>query len=130
MQFMLMMNTPAGTGDYKINDWSPEDFKAHIDFMHRFNKELRSPESGRTGRGSPRPARRSSFAPERTVRRSPMALPGDRRSSSLATGSWTSTRRSVPTSSRPRRRLRRVPEAQPMNMPIEVRRVASAAPQV
>ena len=42
MRFMLMMNTPAGNGDYKINDWSPEDFKAHIAFMHQFNAEIRS----------------------------------------------------------------------------------------
>lgn len=40
MKFMLMMHTPAGTGDYQINDWSPEDFKAHITFMHQFNKKL------------------------------------------------------------------------------------------
>jgi hypothetical protein len=38
---MLMMNTPAGTGDYQINDWTPADFKAHIDFMHNFNAELK-----------------------------------------------------------------------------------------
>jgi hypothetical protein len=37
---MLMMHAPRGTGDYQINNWSPEDFKAHIAFMHRFNKEL------------------------------------------------------------------------------------------
>jgi hypothetical protein len=37
---MLMMHAPRGTGDYQINDWSPEEFKAHIAFMHRFNKEL------------------------------------------------------------------------------------------
>lgn len=37
---MLMMSVPKGTGDYRINDWSPEDFKAHIAFMHRFNKDL------------------------------------------------------------------------------------------
>jgi len=37
---MLMMNAPRGTGDYQINNWAPEDFKAHIAFMHRFNKEL------------------------------------------------------------------------------------------
>lgn len=42
MRFMLMMNAPAGNGDYKVNDWSPEDFKAHIAFMHEFNGELRS----------------------------------------------------------------------------------------
>ena len=40
MRFMLMMNAPRGTGDWGINDWSPEDFKAHMAFMHRFNKEL------------------------------------------------------------------------------------------
>ncbi|MDB4881729.1 MAG: hypothetical protein JWL95_495, partial [Gemmatimonadetes bacterium] len=27
-------------GDYQINNWSPEDFKAHIAFMHQYNKEL------------------------------------------------------------------------------------------
>lgn len=37
---MLMMNVPSGTGDYQINSWTPEDFKAHIDFMRRFNTEL------------------------------------------------------------------------------------------
>jgi hypothetical protein len=40
MRYILMMHAPRGTGDYKINSWSPEDFKAHIAFMHRFNKEL------------------------------------------------------------------------------------------
>ena len=40
MKYMLMMHAPRGTGDYQINNWSPEDFKAHIAFMHRFNKEL------------------------------------------------------------------------------------------
>ena len=41
MKFMLMMNVPnAKDNDYKINDWSPEDFKAHIDFMRRFNERL------------------------------------------------------------------------------------------
>ncbi|MDQ2890401.1 MAG: YciI family protein [Gemmatimonadota bacterium] len=41
MKYMLMMNTPSGTGDYKMNNWSPEDFKAHIAFMHGFNNELK-----------------------------------------------------------------------------------------
>ena len=26
-----MMNAPAGNGDYKVSDWSPEEFKAHIE---------------------------------------------------------------------------------------------------
>ena len=40
MRYMLMMHTPRGTGDYQVNNWSPEDFKAHIAFMHNLNKEL------------------------------------------------------------------------------------------
>ncbi|MDQ6829439.1 MAG: YciI family protein [Gemmatimonadota bacterium] len=44
MRYMLMMNTPRGTGDYSVNKWAPEDFNAHIAFMHQLNKELK--ESG------------------------------------------------------------------------------------
>ena len=40
MKYMMMMNTPAGTGDYQINNWSPDDFQAHMRFMHTFNKQL------------------------------------------------------------------------------------------
>lgn len=40
MKYMLMMHAPRGTGDYAINNWSPEDFKAHIGFMRQFNREL------------------------------------------------------------------------------------------
>ena len=40
MRFMLMMHAPRGTGDYGVSAWSPDDFKAHIAFMHRFNEEL------------------------------------------------------------------------------------------
>jgi hypothetical protein len=40
MKYMLMMHTPRGTGEYQVANWSPDDFKAHIAFMHGFNKEL------------------------------------------------------------------------------------------
>ena len=40
MKYMMMMNAPRGTGDYQINDWSPEDFKAHMAFMHDLNRKL------------------------------------------------------------------------------------------
>jgi hypothetical protein len=40
MKYMMMMNVPAGTGDYQINSWAPEDFQAHIAFMMRFHGEL------------------------------------------------------------------------------------------
>lgn len=41
MRYMLMMNVPAGSGEYQIGGWAPEDFKAHIAFMHRYNKDLK-----------------------------------------------------------------------------------------
>jgi hypothetical protein len=37
---MLMMHAPRGNGDYQINSWSPEDFKAHIAFMRDLNRDL------------------------------------------------------------------------------------------
>ena len=42
MKFMLMMNAPRGkgSGDWGVVNWSPQDFKAHIDFMKDFSKKL------------------------------------------------------------------------------------------
>jgi hypothetical protein len=40
MKFMLMMHAPRGNGDYQINHWKPEDFRAHIQFMRNLNKGL------------------------------------------------------------------------------------------
>jgi hypothetical protein len=41
MKYMLMMHAPKGKGDWEIFNWPPQDIKAHCDFMHRLNKELR-----------------------------------------------------------------------------------------
>ena len=40
MKFMLMMNSPKGTGDWNITRWAAEDFKAHIGFMIQLSKDL------------------------------------------------------------------------------------------
>ena len=40
MKFMLMMYAPRGTGDYQINAWKPEVFRAHIQFMRDLNTGL------------------------------------------------------------------------------------------
>jgi len=40
MRYMLMMHAPRGTGDWQVSNWVPEDLKAHIGFMHRFNQQL------------------------------------------------------------------------------------------
>jgi hypothetical protein len=37
---MLMMHAPRGTGEYQVSDWSPDDFKAHMEFMHVLNRKL------------------------------------------------------------------------------------------
>ena len=42
MKFMLMMHAPRGTGEYQVNAWSPDDFKAHIAFMQKLNRDLTS----------------------------------------------------------------------------------------
>ncbi len=38
MKYIMMMHVPRGSGDYQINNWSPEDFQNHIAFLHRYNK--------------------------------------------------------------------------------------------
>ena len=40
MRYILMMHVPRATGDYQIGSWSSDDFKAHIAFMHDFNRAL------------------------------------------------------------------------------------------
>jgi hypothetical protein len=42
MKFMLMMHAPRGSGDYQLNSWKPEEFRAHIQFMKDLNKDLRA----------------------------------------------------------------------------------------
>src|SRR5690348_12829829 len=41
MKFMLMMHAPRGNGDWGIQNWTPDDFKAHIGFMMKLNTELK-----------------------------------------------------------------------------------------
>jgi hypothetical protein len=41
MKFMLMMNAPYGNGDWGVVNWSPTDFKAMVDFMRKFSKDLK-----------------------------------------------------------------------------------------
>jgi len=42
MKFILMMHAPRGNGEYAINAWKPEDFRAHIQFMKDLNAGLRA----------------------------------------------------------------------------------------
>lgn len=38
MKYMLMMNVPGGP--YRITEWAPEDFEAHVDFMKDLADDL------------------------------------------------------------------------------------------
>ena len=109
MKYMLMMHAPrAGWTDAGIGTWPPEDIKAHIEFMMRFNKELT--EAGELvsaqGLAGPEEARivraGKDGAPE--VTDGPFRRP---RSFSPASGSSTARARSAPTRSPPGRRRRR-----------------------
>lgn len=40
MRFMLMLTLPAGSTEYPLHGWSPEDLKAHLDFLNDFNRDL------------------------------------------------------------------------------------------
>ena len=40
MKYMLHMNVKGGS--YQMEGWAPSDIKAMVDFMHRFNDQLRS----------------------------------------------------------------------------------------
>lgn len=40
MRYMLMMNAPSGGGDWAVTKWSHDDLKGHINFMHQLNSDL------------------------------------------------------------------------------------------
>jgi hypothetical protein len=42
MRFMLMMTGPAPKPGQGIEGWAREDIQAHMDFMNRFNAELKA----------------------------------------------------------------------------------------
>jgi hypothetical protein len=130
MRYMLMMNAPRGTGDWGINDWSPEDFKAHIAFMHRFNQELTDAGelAGAEGLSPPGEAKlvraRNDGAPAVTDGPFPEAK-------EFLAGYW------IVEVDRPERAYELAAKASaapgrggaPLNMPIEVRQVMSGPPK-
>lgn len=40
MKYMLMMHMPRGTGEWEIFSWPPEDFKAHMEYWDRLNRDI------------------------------------------------------------------------------------------
>ena len=126
MKFMMMMHAPKGAGRYEINDWSPEDFKAHMAFMHRFNRELTAAGEmvGAEGLAMPADAKLVRAGADGTpVTDGPFA-----ESKEFLAGYWIvevdSAERAYELAARAS--AAPGPRGVPLNMPIEVRQVMSA----
>jgi hypothetical protein len=129
MKFMLMMNAPGGKGDWSVANWSPDDLKAHINFMKRFATDLGAAGElvGAEGLAAPGQARlvraTKSGAPEVTDGPFPEAK-------EFLAGYWIvdveSPQRAYEIAARAS--AAPGPGGVPMNMPIEVREVMSAPP--
>ncbi len=129
MKYMLMMNAKAAKGDWAISDWSADDFKAHIGFMKRFNKELRDAGElvAAEGLATPGQARivraRKDGSPEVTDGPFPEAK-------EFLAGYWIVDCESPERAYKIAARASAAPGpgGAPLNMPIEVREVMSAPP--
>jgi hypothetical protein len=121
MKFMLMMNAPRGTGDYSVTGWSPDDLKAHMTFMKRFNEELREQGAwvGAEGLAPPGQAR--------------LVRAGKGNTPEVTDGPFAETKEFLETPQQAYAIAARAsaapgPGGKPLNMPIEVREVMSAPP--
>jgi hypothetical protein len=130
MKFMLMMHAPkAGWTTAGIGTWPPEDIKAHINFMLRFNKELKDAGElvGAEGLAGPEQARivraTKSGAPEVTDGPFPEAK-------EFLAGYWIVDVESPKRAHEIAARVSAAPGkgGVPLNMPIEIREVMSAPP--
>lgn len=129
MKYMLMMNAPRGNGDWAVVNWPREDFKAHIDFMKRFGKELHEAGElvGAEGLASPEQAKvvraSKTGSPEVTDGPFPEAK-------EFLAGYWIvdveNAQRAYEIAARAS--AAPGPGGKPLNMPIEVREVMSAPP--
>jgi hypothetical protein len=130
VKYMLMMHAPrTGWDTAGIGTWPPEDIKAHIGFMLRFNKELRETGElvGAEGLAGPEQARvvraKKNGAPD--VTDGPFA-----EAKEFLAGYWIVDVESPEEAYAIAARASAAPGkgGAPMNMPIEVRQVMSAPP--
>jgi hypothetical protein len=130
VKYMLMMHAPrTGWATAGIGTWPPEDIKAHIGFMLRFNKDLKESGElvGAEGLAGPEAARvvRAGAGGGPEVTDGPFA-----EAKEFLAGYWIVD---VDTTARAYEIAARASAAPgksgvPLNMPIEVREVMSAPP--
>src|SRR5262245_6136093 len=129
MKFMLMMNAPRGTGDWGTANWSPDDLKAMVRFMKRFNEELKNSGELVSAEGLAPPGRallvRAGKGSGPEVTDGPFA-----EAKEFLAGYWIvdceSPKRAYEIAARASSAPG--PGGAPLNMPIEVREVMSAPP--
>jgi hypothetical protein len=130
MKYMLMMHAPkVGWKTAGIGTWPPQDIKAHIDFMFRFNKELSEAGEFVDGQGlsGPDEARvvRAAKSGEPEVTDGPFP-----EAKEFLAGFWIIDCESKERAYQIAARISAAPGkgGVPLNMPIEVREVMSAPP--
>jgi hypothetical protein len=131
MKFMLMMNAPKSGSDWQVMNWPPQDLKAHIDFMIGFAKELHDAGVlvGAEGLAPPSEARIVRAGKDGTaqVTDGPFA-----EAKEFLAGYWIVNVDAPEQAYEIAARASAAPGrgGVPLNMPIEVRQVAAAPPEV
>ena len=128
MKFMMMMHAPRGDGEYQISSWKPEEFRAHINFMMEFNKELSAAGEfvAAAGLAPPGPAKLVRGGPSgETITDGPFA-----ESKEFLVGYWIidvdSEQRAFDLAAKAS--MAPGPGGKPLHIPIEVRQVMSVPP--
>ncbi|MDB4948448.1 MAG: YCII-related protein [Gemmatimonadetes bacterium] len=129
MKYMLMMHTPAGTGEYQHGEWKPEDWTAHLAYWDRLNKDLAEAGEFVHVRALTPPAQARLVRAGR--RGTPMTDGPFPETKEFLAGFWVvevdSPERAYAIAARAS--AAPGPGGAPLNMPIEVRQVMSGPPQ-
>jgi hypothetical protein len=129
---MLMMNAPGTkSGEYQVSSWSPEDLKAHIGFMMTLNTDLRKAGEFVAGEGLAAPGE-AKLVRMNTSGGPPVTDGVFPESKEFLAGFWIVD---VDTPQRAYEIAARIssapgPGGAPLVLPVEVRQVMSAPPEV
>jgi hypothetical protein len=129
MKYMVMMGgTRAGAKEAGIGTWPKEDIKAHIDFMHRFNKELRDAGEFVSAEGLDMPEQARLVRAGKDGR--PITDGGFPESKEFLAGYWIIDVESPQRAYELAARVSAAPGVggKPLNMPVEVRQVMAGPP--
>lgn len=128
MRYMLMMHAPRGTGDYQVSEWSPADLKAHIEFMHRLNKDLTASGEMVSGEGLAAPGEAKLVRARKNGM--PMTDGPFPEAKEFLAGFWIVDVEHADRAYEIAARISAAPGpgGTPLNMPVEVRQVMSAPP--